>query len=220
MYVLPRVRYLLTNRQAYIIDIIHTKQVCMSWLVFQSCFYVHVKIHSTTLRRTGSTEHSKARSSESHPRDLKTLNKGVVWPLLSLLRSSCIQFIEKPKEFLTTFMDTSRRSQVIRMPDTGCLLRSRTSQLLHWHKHLAYNIQYNYRNQEKERTDYCIEHLKRCFLSAPLYPACSLCKKSKRNSKHDAVPYDAMQSDAKSVEVKESHTINLVFLRQISSHDS
>jgi hypothetical protein len=27
MYVLPRVGYLLTNRQAYIIDIIHTKQV-------------------------------------------------------------------------------------------------------------------------------------------------------------------------------------------------
>lgn len=28
------------------------------------------------------------------------------------------------------------------------------------------------------------------------------------------MPYDAMQSDAKSVKVKESHTRNLVFLRQ------
>lgn len=38
-------------------------------------------------------------------------------------------------------------------------------------------------------------------------------KKAKENSKHDAMPYDAMQSDAKSVKVKESHTIILVFLR-------
>jgi hypothetical protein len=45
-------------------------------------------------------------------------------------------------------------------------------------------------------------------------------KKAKENSKHNDMPYDAMQSDAKSVKVKESHTIKLVFLRQISNHDS
>lgn len=180
-----------------------------------SCFCVDGKIHSTSMQRTRLTELLKARSVNIMSRIWG--NKGVVWPLHSLPGSSCFQVFEKLKAvehiygYIKKKLDHSN-------PDV-CWLAVHSNCCI-WHKHLAYNIQYNYKNREKERTDYCIEHLKRCFLSAPLYPACSLCKKSKENSKHDAMPYDAMQSDAKSVKVKESHTINLVFLRQISSHDS